>query len=297
LQDAQGIRDAINGLDWKEGLQSKTVEQVECLLKKAAEKEIAAKLAVDPELEAELVPDPITNRQRRVSLDLAMPLDRSVGKLDEATVSHASEKVGFVYMLIKSLLSYHHAFSPVNVAREHTSSLRTLLEDMNKEDEAAREAAKLAAEEEKLTSAAVVQFEKEIAELQGQYELAVVTKRSLQTQCQNIREKLKSMSSLTSVLKGQKEQWTTVVEEHSGAKLLLVNCILASAFLAYCGSLTGDKRESLFSHIKDVCKDMGAEGSLIQRVDLPDFIMGSIVRHQWVSNLLPREAQFLENTM
>ena len=43
-------------------------------------------------------------------------------------MSHASEKVGFVYMLIKSLLSYHHAFSPVNVAREQTTSLKTLLE-------------------------------------------------------------------------------------------------------------------------------------------------------------------------
>ena len=149
-------------------------------------------------------------------------------------------------MLIKSLLSYHHAFSPVNVAREQTTSLKTLLEvtsrsikmfklrsiqdttsslslislyfesktltrgykqggwhsnltsseaakqqwagvlpqtlrgpchsnalqfphltsktllslkDMNKEEEAAREAAKLAAEEEKLTSEAVTQFE------------------------------------------------------------------------------------------------------------------------------------------
>lgn len=54
-------------------------------------------------------------------------MDRSAGKLDEATVTHASEKVGFVYKLMLSLLSYHHGYGPVTIAREQLQSLEALL--------------------------------------------------------------------------------------------------------------------------------------------------------------------------
>ena len=111
---------------------------------------------------------------------------------------------------------------------------------MEKDELLAREAANQAVNEEKLSEEAVSSLEVEIRSLQQQYEQAVVKKRSLQTNCQNIREKLKAMSSLTSVLKGQKEQWIKVVEEHQSHGLVIVNCILAAAFLAYCGPLIGN---------------------------------------------------------
>jgi hypothetical protein len=79
----------------------------------------------------------------------------------------------------------------------------------------------------------------EIKCLQEKYEEAVVKKRALQTDCQNIREKLRAMSSLTTVLKCQREQWTRVVDQHQSHLTVIANCVLAAAFLAYCGSLVG----------------------------------------------------------
>ena len=42
---------------------------------------------------------------------------------------------------------------------------------------------------------------------------------------------------------------------------------------------------------------MGAEGHVLDQAELPDFIMGDTVRFQWTAQLLPREEQFMENTM
>ena len=50
-----------------------------------------------------------------------------MGKLDEAAVTHASEKVGFIYKFMLGLLAYHHAYGPVTIAQEQTQSLEALL--------------------------------------------------------------------------------------------------------------------------------------------------------------------------
>ena len=42
-------------------------------------------------------------------------------------MTHASEKVGFIYKYMLALLAYHHAYGPVTIAQEHTLSLEALL--------------------------------------------------------------------------------------------------------------------------------------------------------------------------
>ena len=105
-----------------------------------------------------------------------------------------------------------------------------------------KEAAEQAIKEDGMTEEAVANLQVEIKALQEKYEQAVVKKRSLQTDCQNIREKLRAMSSLTSVLRCQREQWSKVVEDHQSHLTVIANCVLAAAFLAYCGSLVGGSR-------------------------------------------------------
>jgi len=114
-----------------------------------------------------------------------------------------------------------------------------IVQEIEKEEQLAKEAAEQATKEDGLTEEAVANLQIEIKSLQEKYEQAVVKKRSLQTDCQNIREKLRAMSSLTSVLKSQREQWTEVVNEHQSHLTVIANCVLAAAFLAYCGSLIG----------------------------------------------------------
>ena len=112
-------------------------------------------------------------------------------------------------------------------------------QEIEKEEQLAKEAAEQATKEDGLTEEAVANLQVEIKSLQEKYEQAVVKKRSLQTDCQNIREKLKAMSSLTFVLKYQREQWTKVVADHQSHLTVIANCVLGAAFLAYCGSLIG----------------------------------------------------------
>lgn len=53
----------------------------------------------------------------------------------------------------------------------------------------------------------------------------------------------------------------------------------------------------MFDSIKDACKDLGADGHVLNQEELVDFIMGDLVKYQWTSQLLPREGNFMENTM
>ena len=103
----------------------------------------------------------------------------------------------------------------------------------------AKEAAEQATKEDGISEEAVSNLQVEIKSLQEKYEEAVLNNRALQTECQNIREKLRAISSLTTVLKCQREQWNQVVDEHQSHLTVIANCVLAAAFLAYCGSLVG----------------------------------------------------------
>ena len=63
------------------------------------------------------------------------------------------------------------------------------------------------------------------------------------------------------------------------------------------GYLPGEGRKELYDSIKEVCKDLGAEGHLLNQDELVDFIMGDTVKYHWTAQLLPREPHFMENTM
>lgn len=121
-----------------------------------------------------------------------------------------------------------------------SSCVTFLIQEIEKEEQLAKEAAEQAAEQDAFSEEAVASLQVEIKSLQEKYEQAVVKKRSLQIDCQSIREKLRAMSSLTAVLKSQREQWNKVVEGHQSHLTVIANCVLAAAFLAYCGSLTGE---------------------------------------------------------
>ena len=61
--------------------------------------------------------------------------------------------------------------------------------------------------------------------------------------------------------------------------------------------ISGEGRKALYDSVKEVCRDLGAEGHLLDQEELVDFIMGDTIKYQWTAQLLPREAHFLENTM
>ena len=60
---------------------------------------------------------------------------------------------------------------------------------------------------------------------------------------------------------------------------------------------SGERRKALFDCIKDACKDLGGEGHIIEQEEIVDFITGPTLKYQWTSQLLPRESNFMENTM
>ena len=64
---------------------------------------------------------------------------------------------------------------------------------------------------------------------------------------------------------------------------------------SYC--LTGERRRALFNSIKEACKELGVDGHIIEQDQIVDFIMGDTLKYQWTAQLLPRESNFMENTM
>eukprot|EP00116_Pleurobrachia_bachei_P002703 sb/3462965/ len=291
LQDAQAVRDGISKLSWEDGLNTRTVETVQSMLKKLSE----------DHGDSEEQPLPSSSfRRRRMSIDMGQDIDvsdKNIGKLDEAAVSHASEKVGHIYKFILALVAYHQAYAPVAIAREQTTSLEALLKEIEKEEKLERELAEQTITDETGAETAISKLEEEISTLQCQYEEAVVRKRGLQTECQSIREKLRAMSTLTGVLKREREKWEHVVDSHQSHLLVIGNCVLAAAFLAYCAHLTGERRKVLYGEIREACRIEGMEGHLLEQEELVEFIMGDTIKYQWISRLLPRDSHFMENTM
>ena len=52
----------------------------------------------------------------------------------------------------------------------------------------------------------------------------------------------------------------------------------------------------LYEEIREACRSE-LDGHLLEQEELVEFIMGDTVKYQWISKLLPRDSNFMENTM
>ena len=55
-------------------------------------------------------------------------------------------------------------------------------------------------------------------------------------------------------LKPLENSWKIELEEKIGNEELVTNCVLASAYLTYCGAMTSDERNRMTSYYTHVCK-------------------------------------------
>ena len=57
-------------------------------------------------------------------------------------------------------------------------------------------------------------------------------------------------------LQQEKERWQTYVDEHAENEWLLSNCMVAAAYLTYCGGMTSDSRYRLGEYFSKVCEEV-----------------------------------------
>ncbi|PIK47982.1 putative dynein heavy chain 5, axonemal-like [Apostichopus japonicus] len=110
-------------------------------------------------------------------------------------------------------------------------------------------------EEEEIiySEADIPMLEEEVTKMQGEFDAAVVVKHKLDIELSASNERLKAATSMIHSLRAEGQRWKAYVDQNAENEWLLTNCLVASAYLAYCGAMTLDSRNRLADIFKDMC--------------------------------------------
>lgn len=110
----------------------------------------------------------------------------------------------------------------------------------------------------------------------------------------SLQVKIDRGDRLVSGLAGEKTRWeSTLVDLDSRYEKLIGDCILAAAFMSYCGPFPSEYRDSLMSNWVKTVADEAIPYT--PGFDFSDFMAGAAVARAWQLNGLPTDKFSTEN--
>ena len=138
-------------------------------------------------------------------------------------------------------------------------------------------------------------IEKELGELNVQYEAANGELSELQHQAAIMEKRLAAASKLISGLTGERTRWTTDVESlRLQARELVGNCLLSASFLSYLGAFTNTYRaELLEGAFLPKIRDSGLP--LTEPFKLNEMLVNDAAVQGWTAKGLPADNHSVQN--
>jgi dynein heavy chain len=133
-----------------------------------------------------------------------------------------------------------------------------------------------------------------LAELEQQHQEAATALAGYKRELDGLQVKIDRGERLVSGLAGEKTRWEAqVLELDSQYEKLIGDCILAAAFMSYCGPFPSEYRDGLIS---DWLSTVEAEKiPYTQGFDFSDFMAGAAQARAWQLNGLPTDKFSTEN--
>mmetsp|Transcript_20737 Transcript_20737/g.31918 ORF Transcript_20737/g.31918 Transcript_20737/m.31918 type:complete len:345 (-) Transcript_20737:3282-4316(-) len=124
------------------------------------------------------------------------------------------------------------------------------------------------------------QLADKLAELQLTHDKTLAEKDSYENELNNLEQKIERGDKLISGLAGEKTRWeATLIELDETYEKLVGDCILAAAFMSYCGPFPSEYRDSLISNwvsMIELHKIPFTSG-----FDFSVFMAGAAIARQW----------------
>ena len=140
------------------------------------------------------------------------------------------------------------------------------------------------------------EVDEQVAQIKAEYNELVGKKERLRLEAENTATKLERAEKLVSGLAGEKTRWEKAITEYeSAAANLPGDCLLASAFLAYCGPFTGDYRSQLKNSWSKKLKASPIPAS--PELHIVNFLANAAERRDWVVQGLPSDSFSEENAV
>ncbi|XP_066569884.1 dynein axonemal heavy chain 8 [Amia ocellicauda] len=204
------------------------------------------------------------------------------GGITIAAARYSSEEAATLVALVVALVEYTRLCGPLRSELRLVHELEKHKEEQERKD---RETQKLVdAEEEdlkeaepkkpELTAEDLPTLQSEVLQLQAEYDTAVMKKHRLEIDLQSHKERLKSAQDVLKRLRPLETQWKDTLEliDASG---LITNCLIASAFLIYCGPFHSEGRHLASELFIQKCQEGGLSPPrklLFRDMTLKDFL-------------------------
>ncbi|XP_071818739.1 dynein axonemal heavy chain 5-like isoform X4 [Apostichopus japonicus] len=259
MNDSVKFIEMLYNLDWENGLPPSVMTNVEIYLPAKKEGEGVTG-------EGSLLDLPGGPKLPASSRRSPTPAGEQIGITIGAT-RYSSEDAANLVAFVCALMEYSYQCGPLRDSlnklvdlqkeKEETERLQRVQEELEKDTVAAKaepEEEKQEEEEEIIYSEAdIPMLEEEVTKMQGEFDAAVVVKHKLDIELSASNERLKAATSMIHSLRAEGQRWKAYVDQNAENEWLLTNCLVASAYLAYCGAMTLDSRNRLADIFKDMC--------------------------------------------
>jgi dynein heavy chain len=139
------------------------------------------------------------------------------------------------------------------------------------------------------------EVEEQVAQLKAEYNDLVNKKENLRLEAETTAIKLERAQKLVTGLASEKTRWESTITEYEAANVNLPgDCLLAAAFLSYCGPFTNDYRQQLLKSVW--CKKVKAQGiPSSAEFNFSNFMATPVEIRDWNMQGLPTDTFSQEN--
>ncbi|XP_041109797.1 dynein heavy chain 8, axonemal-like [Polyodon spathula] len=178
-------------------------------------------------------------------------VDSSVrkGGITIAAARYCSEEAATLVAFVVALVEYTRLCGPLRACLSRVQELQVEKEDSEWKDQEIQKPGEseekdlLDAEPEKpmFTADDLPVLQSELQQLQSEYDVAVTNKHRIETELHSHKERLRAAQDVLKRLSNLEQQWKETVQLCVVSELL-TNCLLAAAFLTYCGPFNAGGR-------------------------------------------------------
>jgi dynein heavy chain, axonemal len=137
---------------------------------------------------------------------------------------------------------------------------------------------------------------RKLAELQTTYDATMATMTSLRAQLDDIQVKIDRGDKLITGLAGEKTRWeASLILLDDQYEKLIGDCVLAAAFMSYCGPFPSEYRDDLVSSWVSMVQSQHIP--FTEGFEFDDFMAGPALARQWQINGLPTDKFSVENAV
>lgn len=135
-----------------------------------------------------------------------------------------------------------------------------------------------------------------LAELQTTYDATMATMGELKAQLDDIQVKIDRGDKLITGLAGEKTRWeASLILLDDQYEKLIGDCVLAAAFMSYCGPFPSEYRDDLVSNWVSMVQNQHIP--FTEGFEFDDFMAGPALARQWQINGLPTDKFSVENAV